>query len=80
MQKIPLESLDKNISALIKKALGGEEVIFSEGEKPVAKVEPLHIGKKQRRFGSAKGIILYMADDFNETRKTSRTMCSEIPA
>jgi len=67
MQKIPLESLDNKISTLIKKAIGGEEIIFSEHERPVAKIEPLHNGKKQRKFGSAKGIILYMSDDFNET-------------
>ena len=67
MHTIPIESLDKNISSLIKKAINGEEVIFSDKEKPVAKIEPLPNGKKQRKFGSAKGTILYMAEDFDDT-------------
>ena len=37
MQTIPLESLYKNISSLIKRAIEGEEVIFSVQEKSVAK-------------------------------------------
>ena len=67
MYTIPLESLDKNISSLIKKALKGEEVIFSEKEQPVAKIEPLSVNKKPLKFGSAKGSILYIAGDFDET-------------
>jgi len=67
MHAIPLESLDKKISLLVKKAIKGEEVIFVEQEKPVAKIEPIPINKKPLKFGSGKGSILYMADDFNET-------------
>ena len=69
MQKIPLESLDKKISSIIKKAIEGEEVIFLEDEKPVAKVEALHNGKKTvaSARGCARDIVLYIADDFNET-------------
>lgn len=69
MYTIPLESLDKNISSLIKKAIDGEEVIFSDNKKPVAKIEPLKTEKKSVALarGSARGVILYMADDFDET-------------
>ncbi len=67
MQTIPLENLDKNLSAIIKMAIAGEKIIFSEGEKPVAKIEPIQQGKKPITFGSAKGSILYIADDFDET-------------
>ncbi len=67
MQTIPLENLDKSFSALIKKAIAGEIIIFSEHEKPVAKVEPIQQGKKPLKFGSGKGTILYIAKDFNET-------------
>lgn len=69
MQTIPLENLDKKFSALIKRAIAGEKIIFSEHEKPVAKVEPILLSKKPvaDARGCAKGIILFMADDFDET-------------
>lgn len=67
MEKIPLESLEEKVSVAIKKALIGEEVVFVEGEQPVAKVEPLPGRKKALKFGSAKGTILYMAEDFDDT-------------
>ena len=69
MHKIPIESLNKKISSLVKKAIKGEEVIFSDQEKPVAKIEPLTTAKKPVKLarGCAKDIILYMADDFDET-------------
>jgi len=69
MQKIPMESLDKQFSSLIKKAIDGEEVIFLEDEKPVARLEPLLNEKKPVALarGAAKNVVLYMADDFNDT-------------
>lgn len=69
MQTIPLENLDKNLSAIIKMAIAGEKIIFSEGEKPVAKIEPIQSPKKPvaDARGCAKDIILFIADDFDET-------------
>ena len=68
MLTIPIESLDKNISSLVKKAIKGEEIIFSEKERPVAKIEPVISGKKPVSLarGFAKDIILNMSDDFDE--------------
>lgn len=54
-----------NLSKLIRLALAGEEVIIARGNVPVVKLTPVVEEKPQRRIGGAKGIIIYMAEDFD---------------
>lgn len=55
-----------NFSALIRKAMIGEEVIIAKDNKPVAKIVPLTTPGKPRKPGSAKG-QLWLAPDFDAT-------------
>jgi len=56
-----------HLSALVKKALTGEEVVIARDNKPLVKLVPLEPVKGQRRPGTAKGQILFIADDFDRT-------------
>jgi antitoxin (DNA-binding transcriptional repressor) of toxin-antitoxin stability system len=53
------------LSQLIQSALNGREVIIAKGNKPVVRLEVLPDARKARKIGSAKGLILFMADDFD---------------
>lgn len=50
---------------IIERVLRGEDVVIERDEKPVVKMTAIEQPKKQRKFGSAKGMII-MADDFDE--------------
>lgn len=56
------------LSALVKKAMMGEEVIIAKDNNPVVKLTALRASKKQRKPGSAKGQI-WIAPDFNAPLK-----------
>jgi antitoxin (DNA-binding transcriptional repressor) of toxin-antitoxin stability system len=53
------------LSQLIQSALNGREVIIARGNKPVVRLEVLPGAGKSRKIGSAKGLILFMTDDFD---------------
>jgi prevent-host-death family protein len=53
------------LSALIERALAGEEVIIGKAGKPVAKLVRYQRSEEQRRPGALKGQIK-IADDFDE--------------
>ncbi|WP_199247260.1 type II toxin-antitoxin system Phd/YefM family antitoxin [[Phormidium] sp. ETS-05] len=59
---------DRKISLeeLIKMAIGGEEVILTKDNQPVAQIVPLTTEEKTwpAQAGSAKGMV-WMADDFD---------------
>ncbi|MBS4028445.1 MAG: hypothetical protein KGZ58_07390 [Ignavibacteriales bacterium] len=67
MQVIQLEKTNSMISKLVEDVINGEEIIFTKKEHDVAKMVALPFPKKPRTFGSAKDVILYIADDFDET-------------
>lgn len=54
---------------LVREARNGKEVILTEQDQPVVRLVPIQSAndgpKPQARFGSAKGLILYMAPDFD---------------
>jgi len=56
------------LAGVLRDVLGGEEIIITDHDKPVAKVIPYKNGSDRRPlFGSAKDLITYIADDFDET-------------
>jgi prevent-host-death family protein len=55
-----------HLSKLINKALDGEEVIIAKRDKPLVRLEPVKPKKAKRRLGWAKGLVTYMASDFND--------------
>ncbi|MBA7537893.1 hypothetical protein ES705_30165 [subsurface metagenome] len=54
-----------NLSKLVQKALSGEEVILAKSGRPLVKLIPADMGKKDIKFGLMKGRI-QLADNFNE--------------
>ena len=69
MGQVDLKEAQEHLLELVKRAAGGEEVVISEANKPLAKlisaVPSSSPSTRQRQFGSAKGLI-EMADDFDE--------------
>jgi len=67
MAQFNIADAKSHFSELVQKALLGEEVVIARDNKPLLKLVPLTQNKKKRTPGSAKGKILYMAADFDET-------------
>jgi prevent-host-death family protein len=54
-------------SELIRKAAEGEEVIIARDNHPLVKLVPVAPSVGKRTPGSARGLIVNMADDFDAT-------------
>jgi antitoxin (DNA-binding transcriptional repressor) of toxin-antitoxin stability system len=65
MQLIDVKEVQAQIFQIIEQASQGEEVIITNDEQPLVKLSSAIGFKKQRQFGSVKGLIK-MADDFDE--------------
>lgn len=66
MAKFNIAQAKSNFSALIRKAMIGEEVIIAKDNKPVVKIVPLSTPGEPRKPGSAKGQV-WLAPDFDAT-------------
>ena len=53
-----------HFSRLIQRALAGDEVIVAKAGKPLVRLVPV-ASAGPRRPGSAKGLVEFMADDFD---------------
>jgi len=67
MSKFNIADAKAHFSKLVQKAMLGEEVIIAKDNKPVLKLVPLDKPKQPRKPGSGKGLILYVAPDFDAT-------------
>ena len=65
MINVTIHEAKTHLSRLIEKALTGEEIIISKGNTPLVKMVALPETKITREFGTAKGLVKFMADDFN---------------
>lgn len=66
MLQVNIHEAKTHLSRLIQEALDGEEVVIARANKPLVRLEVLPQAKPERRIGGAKGMIISMADDFNE--------------
>ncbi|MCB9430718.1 MAG: type II toxin-antitoxin system Phd/YefM family antitoxin [Ardenticatenaceae bacterium] len=66
MTQVTIHEAELQLSKLIQQALAGEEIIIAKGKQPLVRLVALPEAVPQRRIGHVKGIILYMADDFND--------------
>lgn len=62
---VTIHQAKANLSRLIQKACGGEEVIISRGSKPVARLVPTGETKGRRTPGSLKGKLLVGREFFD---------------
>ncbi len=54
------------LSRLIERALAGEEVIIARNNKPTVRLEVIPQTRHKRQLGALKGLVKYMAEDFDE--------------
>jgi antitoxin (DNA-binding transcriptional repressor) of toxin-antitoxin stability system len=64
--QVNIHEAKTQLSKLIQAAVNGKQVIIARGNKPVVRLEVLPEARRQRIIGNAKGLILSMADDFDE--------------
>jgi prevent-host-death family protein len=55
-----------HLSKLIRKALDGGEVIIAKRDKPLVRVEAVRSKTPKRKIGWGKGLVTYIAPDFDE--------------
>lgn len=69
MVQVTLEEASAQLSRLIRDANTGEEVIITQDNHPVARLVgvPDDAPRLPRKPGTARHLILYMADDFDST-------------
>ena len=65
MTQVNIAQVKAHLSELVQKALLGEEVIIARDNKPQVRIVPIEQPKTKRQFGSGKGSVLYIADDFD---------------
>jgi len=65
MQNIDINQAKKSLPELIEKTISGDEIIITKGGQPIAKIVGISKQKKQRQFGTAKGLIK-ISDDFDK--------------
>jgi antitoxin (DNA-binding transcriptional repressor) of toxin-antitoxin stability system len=67
MNTVTIHEAKTNLSKLIQRALEGEDIIISKGNRPVVQLKAIPQTKNERILGKYEGGLLYMAPDFNET-------------
>lgn len=69
MVTINLNDADDQLKQLVEAALRGEEVRIVDDKDRVVQLvpeTPVQTSHRARQYGSARGLISYMADDFDE--------------
>ncbi|RZB36761.1 MAG: hypothetical protein SRB2_01840 [Desulfobacteraceae bacterium Eth-SRB2] len=65
MKNVDINIAKKRLPELIAKTISGDEIIITKGGQPIAKIVGISKRKKQRQFGTAKGLIK-ISDDFDK--------------
>ena len=67
MHQISIEDAAGRLPQLIAEAGKGEDVVLMQNNQPVARLVPVapDLSRPRREPGSARGIILHIADDFD---------------
>jgi prevent-host-death family protein len=65
MHQVTLQEAVGQLAVLIDEARSGGEVVITEDSKPSVKLVPVLEGKPRPKFGNAKDVLIFMADDFD---------------
>jgi antitoxin (DNA-binding transcriptional repressor) of toxin-antitoxin stability system len=65
MSQVTVEEAREHLDRLIEDARNGEVVVITREDEPLVKLVAVDGERRPRRPGSAKDVILYMADDFD---------------
>ena len=68
MIQVDLKNAEKRFNELIELAASGEDVVISQDNEPLVRLASVVRQKRQRQFGSAKGLIV-MAEDLTNRWK-----------
>ena len=66
MKMITIDAAALQLLDYARLAENGEEIILTQAGAPIARIVPISRATLPRRPGSAKGIILHIAEDFDE--------------
>ena len=66
MATIHIQDAKTHFLRPIKRALAGEEIIVARGNTPLIKLVPLPGTNKERQLGLRKGVIQWIAPNFDE--------------
>ena len=66
MAIVTIHQAKRQFSQLLQRAQAGEEIIVARKSEPVVKIVPITETQKERHLGGAKGIVKYIADDFDK--------------
>jgi prevent-host-death family protein len=64
MTTVKIHEAKTHLSRLIARAEAGEEIIIARDDKPVVKLTPIESVKRRPQFGSLKGKIPHIPDEF----------------
>jgi antitoxin (DNA-binding transcriptional repressor) of toxin-antitoxin stability system len=64
--QVNIHEAKTQLSKLIQAAVNGKQVIIARGNKPIVRLEVLPEARSHRTIGNAKGLIVFMAEDFDE--------------
>lgn len=64
--QVNIHEAKTQLSKLIQAALNGKQVIIARGNKPVVRLEVLPEAQAKRKIGNSKGLVITMANDFDE--------------
>lgn len=65
MRQVAIEEAGSQLAALVREAQNGEDVIITQNNAPVARLTRVEGEPPHPQFGSAKEVIVWMADDFH---------------
>lgn len=65
MPIVTVHTAKTTLSALLKRAEAGEEIIIARGNVPVARLVPLHAAAPKRQFGAMRGEVVVPASFFD---------------
>jgi prevent-host-death family protein len=66
VKQVNIHEAKTHLSRLIQDVLSGEEVVIAKGNKPVVRLVIHEKASPRRKPGRLPGLVLYMADDFDE--------------
>jgi prevent-host-death family protein len=65
MLTISFQDAQANLSELIQRLTPGDEVVITDNQRPVARLLPTSPPPAERKLGTVRGTVLYMAPDFD---------------
>jgi antitoxin (DNA-binding transcriptional repressor) of toxin-antitoxin stability system len=66
MRQMTVEEAAARLPEIVCEAGNGEEIVLLQGAVPMAKIVPITSRKPTARRGSMKGMVLAIADDFDD--------------